>query len=619
MTLVAGDNFIDVKLSPNTNNFFTSMFEYSATISDINGNNAKTITLSNISTTAQQTITFSELENGDPLVNLEMYKIVAFYKMLNTDNQQYYSSNTTTNTIEPYDALLAPVLYSVSHDKMISISLDIAVFNGYDDITGYQISFDNVSWAPIIMSSTVDLNVFIADITVDQNGDPLVNGSEYHLYARIAFNINGESKVSAASNMVTNIPYTTASAPTNLTSEPGNQQVTLSWSAPSNSGGLGLDHYEVKMDNNAWVSAGISTSYIVTELTNGQSYTFYVRAVTIDVLEDNALVNGASASSVNIPYAAASAPIFANCVESDSLLFLTWLEPSSLGGLIRHHYEVSIDNGLNWASVGLATGCAFNNLVNGQEYILRVKLFTTHPYLSALVEGATLVTEPFYPYKVASAPIFEDCVEGDTQLVLTWSEPSDLGGLALVRYEVSSDDAWNFVSVGLVTSYTFTGLVNGQEYILKVRAVTEHMNLGSIIGATLVTESFYPYKASAPPQNLTSEPEDGKVVFNWTAADATINGLPFVTYQVSVDNSAWTDISTNTHSLTGANGVALILYVRFVTEHPNKGLILGENASDTNIPYSVPSQVDPASYTTDRYDADEQLVFSLTGNGINDE
>jgi hypothetical protein len=211
---------------------------------------------------------------------------------------------------------------------------------------------------------------------------------------------------------------------------------------------------------------------------------------------------------------------------------------------------------------------------------------------------------------VASAPIFEDCVEGDTQLVLTWSEPSDLGGLALVRYEVSSDDAWNFVSVGLVTSYTFTGLVNGQEYILKVRAVTEHMNLGSIIGATLVTESFYPYKASAPPQNLTSEPEDGKVVFNWTAADATINGLPFVTYQVSVDNSAWTDISTNTHSLTGANGVALILYVRFVTEHPNKGLILGENASDTNIPYSVPSQVDPASYTTDRYDADEQLVFS---------
>jgi len=807
MTLVAGNAYIDVILSPNTNNYFQGTFKYSATISDIDGNKTKTATLSNIDTTDPQTIRFIVLGNGDELVNLEMVKVVSFYEMLNTDNDRYYSSSTTTSSIEPYDALLAPVLVSVSHDKMISLSLDTAVFNGYDDITGYQISFDNVSWADISMSSTVNLNVFTADITLDQNGVPLVNGSEYILYARVAFNINGGSTFSAASNMVTNIPYTTASAPTNLTSEPGNQQVTLSWSAPSNLGGLGLNRYEVKMDNNAWLSVGTDLSYIVTELTNGQSYTFYVRAVTIDVLEDNALVYGASASNVNIPYAAASAPIIVSCVESDEQLVLTWSEPSSLGGLTLVHYEVSSDDGFTWVSVELATSKTFTGLVNGQAYMLRVKAFTVHPYLPELVEGATLVTDPFYPYRAASAPIFVSCVEGDSQLVLTWSEPTYLGGLTLDHYEVSiynasnydglnwvpvglatsytftglengqpysvrsravtkhpnlgsiigyplettsfypytaasvpifvscvesdsqlvltwsepsslggltldhyevssddglnwvsvglatsktfdglvngqaymlrvkaftqhirlgsveliegatlvtepfypyaaasapifvncvegdsqlvfswlppsslgglevedykvsSDDGLNWVSVGLVTSYPFTGLVNGQAYMLRVKAFTTHMNLGSVEGATLVTESFYPYKASSPPQNLISEPADEIVVFSWTAAEEIIYGLPFVTYQVSTDDISWTDISTNTYSLTGINGVALILYVRFVTNHPNKGLILGENASATNIPYAIPSKVDPTSYTTDQYDADKQLIF----------
>jgi hypothetical protein len=611
MILVAGNAYIDVILSPNTNNFFNSMFEYSATISDINGNNAKTITLSNISTTNQQTITFSELENGNDLVNLEMYKIVSFYKMLNIDNEKYYSSNTTTNSIEPYNSVLAPVLESVSHDKMISLSLDIAVFNGYD-ITGYQISFDNVSWADIIMSSTVDLNLFTADITLDQNGVPLVNGSEYHLYARIKYIQNGTNYDSAASNMVTDIPHTTASAPTNVTSEPGNQKVTLSWSAPSNLGGFGLDHYEVKMDNNDWLSVGTVLSHPFTELTNGQTHTFFVLAVTSNVLED-ALDNGASASSVNMPYAAASAPIFVSCVESDSQLVLTWDEPDSLGGLTLDHYEVSSDDGLNWVPVGLATSKTFDGLVNGQAYMLRVKAFTTHPYLPALVEGYDFKTAPFYSYKAASAPIFVSCVEGDSQLVVSWTAPSSLGGLTLDHYEVSSDDGLNWVSSGLVTSKTFTGLVNGQAYTLRVKAFTAHPNLPALVeGATLVTDPFYPYKASVPPQNLTSEPDDGTVVFNWTAAEATINGLPFVTNQVSVDNIAWTDISTNTYSLTGANGDALTLYVRFVTEHPNKGLILGENASDTNIPYSAPSKVDSASYYTDitNDNANKQLVFS---------
>ena len=69
--------------------------------------------------------------------------------------------------------------------------------------------------------------------------------------------------------------------PTNLRSTRGNGQVTLRWTAPVNTGGGPITDYEYEQDGDGnWISTGgTATRYTVTGLTNGQEYTFRVRAV----------------------------------------------------------------------------------------------------------------------------------------------------------------------------------------------------------------------------------------------------------------------------------------------------------------------------------------------------
>ena len=74
----------------------------------------------------------------------------------------------------------------------------------------------------------------------------------------------------------------TPSAPRNLFATPGDGQVTLGWEAPASDGGAPIIKYEVSKDGGAnWSDAESNTGHTFFGLTNGQSYTFKVRAVNI--------------------------------------------------------------------------------------------------------------------------------------------------------------------------------------------------------------------------------------------------------------------------------------------------------------------------------------------------
>ena len=70
------------------------------------------------------------------------------------------------------------------------------------------------------------------------------------------------------------------SAPQNFAAEAGNEQVTLSWSAPANDGGAAITLYEVSSNGGAsWLTASSPTAHTFTGLTNGVEYIFRVRAM----------------------------------------------------------------------------------------------------------------------------------------------------------------------------------------------------------------------------------------------------------------------------------------------------------------------------------------------------
>ena len=74
---------------------------------------------------------------------------------------------------------------------------------------------------------------------------------------------------------------TAPTAPLNLQAGAGDGQVTLSWEAPESDGRDALTGYEVRINRAGdWISIGSTDlTYTITELTNGQTYVFEVRAV----------------------------------------------------------------------------------------------------------------------------------------------------------------------------------------------------------------------------------------------------------------------------------------------------------------------------------------------------
>jgi hypothetical protein len=646
MILEAGANTIVAKLSPNVNNFFQTIFKYYATVSNIDGSNSNTIVLSNVTNSNVQTITFTVLGDNTQLIDLTQYKVEAYYQMLNTDNSQYYSSSEVDNVIRPFNPVLSPVLSSVSGNTVVDLTWDISVFAGYT-INYYELSNDNVSWAPF----TTSISQFRTNISTTIAG--LTNGTSYDFYVRVVYEVNNETKTSTPSNMVTNIPYTISSAPTNVTTISASQQITLYWEQPTNLNGLDLDHYEVKLENGNWSDVGTNISHTFTGLTNGQSYTMYVRAVTLNVLEGNVYVYGESASNYGIPSGVAIAPTFQ---ASGTFMYPTWDNPyrfvmavnklpgtlinnvwtetigSNTGGLPVTRYEYSIDN-VNWTTMYNSPDSSvivINTSENpgsagfylppsaiGNTYDVRVRAVCTHPTLGEM-PGTSYIRQ-ILVYLNPTKPIINTNVAGDKSLTINWnsmlpyvsgSVTADglMNGLPFTKFQVAVNNygnGTNWIDVGSNTSYTFTDLTNGTIYAPIVRAIgydqyensPEYTQMTTIYGDIATFSENAPYFAATAPTLNARVQGDTQIALTWNVPD--LGGLSLVRYEMSLDGTSWTSSVGNsnyTDSLTTpsfvftslTNGQSYNLRVRAITSHPALGEITGVTfTSSAYVPYKV--------------------------------
>ena len=126
-------------------------------------------------------------------------------------------------------------------------------------------------------------------------------------------------------------------------------------------------------------------------------------------------------------------------------------------------------------------------------------------------------------------------VPGDGQVTLTWEAPSSDGGSAVTRYEYEIDDSGTWLDAGLDLEETVTGLTNGQEYAVAVRAVT-----ASGPGPA-TTETATPVTTPGVPQNLRWVPGDGQVTLTWEAPSSD-GGSAVTRYEYEIDDSGtWLD------------------------------------------------------------------------------
>ena len=412
----------------------------------------------------------------------------------------------TTVTATPVTTPGAPQNLSwVAGYEQVTLNWDAPSSDGGAAITRYEYAIDaSGTW--------ID-----ADLDLQETVPDLANGQPYTFAVR-AVNAAGDGPATT----VTATPVTTPGAPQNLSWAPGDGQVTLSWDAPASDGGAAITRYEYAIDaSGTWIDAGLDLQETVPDLTNGQPYTFAVRAV-------NAAGDGPATTVTATPVTTPGVPENLGWAPGDGQVTLNWDAPSSDGGAAITRYEYAIDASGTWIDADLDLQETVPDLTNGQPYTFAVRAVNAAGGSPAAAVTATPATTAGAPQNLSWAP-------GDGQVTLTWDAPSSDGGAAITRYEYAIDDSGTWIDAGLDLQETVPGLTNGQPYTFAVRAVN------AVGGGPATTVTATPVTTPGVPENLGWAPGDGQVTLSWDAPSSD-GGAAIARYEYEIDASGtWID------------------------------------------------------------------------------
>ena len=336
---------------------------------------------------------------------------------------------------------------------------------------------------------------------------------------------------------------TVPDAPTNLTAEAGDQQLTLNWTAPANDGGEMITRYEYEQNGSGtWTSTGSTApTYTARNLTNGQPYTFRVRAV------NRVGAGAASAASPSVtPAREPDAPTGLSATADDQQLTLNWTAPANDGGEMITRYEYEQDGSGTWTSTGsTAPTYTARNLTNGQPYTFRVRA------VNRIGAGAASAASPSVtPAREPDAPTGLSATADDQQVILNWTAPASNGGATILRYEYELDFSGTWTSTGsAATNYTVMGLTNGQFYTFRVRAVNR-VGAGAASGSRSATPTAT-LGAPDAPHSLSATPGNRQVRLNWVQPSG---GAAVTHYEYELDLSdTWTSTGSTAPTYTVRN------------------------------------------------------------------
>ena len=263
-------------------------------------------------------------------------------------------------------------------DEQIVLRWEVPASNGGSPITRYQYRYSSNSHSTWTESEPAWADVTRGSSARSQTVSSLTNDTEYTFEVR-AVNAVGEGPASRVSAT----PAVSKPGPVrNLSASAGDESVTLYWEAPLSNGGSSITHYQYRRDGESWatVSGGASArSKTESGLTNGTTYTFYVRAV-------NSVGGGSSRSITARPVSSPDPP---SC-ELD-------LSGSSTHNQVSLSWSTSNCEGIddytvNGTSVGLATSHTERGLESDTQYPFTVCAYKNNESLAC--DNRTFTTGP---------------------------------------------------------------------------------------------------------------------------------------------------------------------------------------------------------------------------------
>ncbi len=424
--------------------------------------------------------------------------------------------------------------------------------NGGSTITDYTIQYSSnggTSWTAVTHSASTATTATVTGLT---------NGTSYLLRVA-AVNRVGTGSFATTSTAVT--PATIPGVPSSVIGIIGNNQVSLSWTATADNGGLTITDYTIRYSSNggtSWTtfphSASAATAATVTELTGGTSYVFQVAAV-------NAVgtSNWSSSSSAVVPRAVPAVPTSVIGTVGNSQVLLSWTAPTNNGSSAITNYTIqySSDGGTTWSTfsraASTATRATVAGLTNGTSYWFQVAAVNVAGTSNWSMSSAALT-----PCIIPGVPSSIIGVGGDSQVSLNWTPPSSDGGSAITDYTIqySGNDgvSWSTFShsASAATEATVTGLINGSSYRFQVAAV----NAAGTGSWSSTSAAVTPRTVPAVPASISSTAGNGRVSLSW-AVPASIGGSAITDYTIQYSSNGGTNWTTFPHTASIATAATV--------------------------------------------------------------
>ncbi|GIH09441.1 fibronectin type III [Rhizocola hellebori] len=375
--------------------------------------------------------------------------------------------------------------------------------------------------------------------------DGLTNGKTYRFKVR-AINAAGNGPESPESADVH--PDAKPDQPQAPTTTFGDSKITLSWAAPNGNGGSSIQGYEVEISPGGISHPVNGTSYVWSGLDNGAAYTFRLRA-----RNSNLFSEWSASSAPEIPARqpeAPQAPTAAGVADGiGQQIVVNWIEPVVNGAAVTEYQLTVIRAGVTERTItvpGDTTGATVN-VDNGVDYRFTVVAVNkAGPSQASPASAATIAHGKPFPVLTHSYSDNSGGTGYDGRVSYSLSPPGD-NGLAISSYEfdVDGNGSTDFGS-GSASGYV-TGLANGTDYQIRVRACNDMC--GDWSGAGNVVRPYGPVRqpnAGAAKSGATS------VTLSWSSAGE--NGRPLDRIEIRVNGGGWENVGTGAGSRGCGNG-----------------------------------------------------------------
>jgi titin len=365
----------------------------------------------------------------------------------------------------------------------------------------------------------------------------------------------------------------------------------------------------------------------MTGLTNGVTYTFTVRAVSI-IGQSLPSDPSNSVKPVTVP----DAPTLVSGTPTDGAVDVSWSLPVFDGGTDIDSYTVTTSPTPNVAEDGTCTvnaptrTCRISGLTNGVSYAFVV---TAHNAVGDSNDSAPSVG--VIPARVPDAPDAPVATRGNQSVSLAWQAPAFNGGSPITSYVVTASAGGFAVpgktctvarvapAIAPLTSCIISGLTNGTAYTFILVAIN---GVGSSTDS-LPSDPVTPATVPGAPTAVTVVSHNTSVSVSWTAptdnggedvssytAAARVNGIAVVGKTCTVSAVAPETTVATTCDVTGlTNGTT---YTFTVVATNGAGSSLASAPSSDVIPATVPTK--PRNVASVSHDAEVWLSWDAPSN-----